>query len=143
MFVIEGMRDSVGSGRPAVPLPEDLVNDSKVVIEIIELILFFMLLLLFFHNILDGELDFEKFLFFCHFAAHETTVKGAVPLVLVFLGWEFEVQLLFGFGFVFIDGECDEDVGMGVVFHVLDFGHLDDFRGLLWVEILEFELVES
>jgi hypothetical protein len=50
--------------------------------------------------------------------------------------------LFLGLGFVLVDGEGDEDVGVGVVLDILDFGHFDDFRGLLGVEVLDFELVE-
>lgn len=50
--------------------------------------------------------------------------------------------MFLGLGFVLVDGEGDEDVGVGIVLDVLDFGHFDDFRGLLGVEVLDFELVK-
>lgn len=50
--------------------------------------------------------------------------------------------MFLGLGFVLVDGEGDEDVGVGVVLDILDFGHFDDFGGLLGVEVLDFELVK-
>jgi hypothetical protein len=50
--------------------------------------------------------------------------------------------LFLGLGFVFVDGEGDEDVWVGVVLDILDFGHFDDFGWLLRVKVLNFELVK-
>ncbi len=50
--------------------------------------------------------------------------------------------MFLGLGFVFVDGEGDEYVGVGVVLDILDFGHFDDFGWFLGVEVLDFELVK-
>ncbi len=102
----------------------DLLERSAWVGEVVaeggELFGFLLLLLL---DVLLRVVDDEELLLGPHLAADVAAVEGAVPLLLVLLGLELHVDvesLL-----VLLDGEHDEDVGLGVVVHVLNFVQFD------------------
>jgi hypothetical protein len=81
--------------------------------------LFLLLLLHIFLRILKQE----KFLLGLHLAADVAAIKCSIPLLLILLGVESQVDV--EPFLILLDGEDDEDVGLCVVVHVLDLVHLD------------------
>jgi hypothetical protein len=54
------MGDAIGGGGPAeFSLPENFIDDSILIGDLIELVLFFVLLFFFFHDVFNRELNLK------------------------------------------------------------------------------------
>lgn len=85
--------------------------------------LFFGFLFLAFLHVFLGILQKEELFLGFHLAADVAAIQRAVPLLLVFLRIELQVDV--EPFLIFLDGEDDEDIGLRVVVHILDLVHLD------------------
>jgi hypothetical protein len=81
------MSDAIGGRGPAeFPLPENFIDDPILIVNFIELVLLFVLLFFFFHNIFNWELNLKQLIFFSHFSADKATIKSTIPLILILFG---------------------------------------------------------
>lgn len=139
---IDIIRGIVGCQRMCIRyLSKTLVHDVQIVVKNILLVFLCVLLFFLFHNILDRKLNLKQLRLLLHLPIHVTTIQCAIPLVLVLLRNELQVQMLLRLVLVLVNRQNDKDIRMCEILNVLDLAHFERFNRLLGLEKFDFHFV--